>query len=103
MKIYLDDIRIPPDESWTWVKTPLVAITLLKEGMVKEISLDHDLGDDKEIGTGYDVLLWIEEKVFTENFKSPKIYIHTANVSARKKMELALKNIEQYILKNQLT
>jgi hypothetical protein len=30
--------------------------------MVQELSLDHDLGDDAR-GTGYDVILWIEEAV----------------------------------------
>lgn len=27
---------------------------------MSEISLDHDLGDDEQHGTGYDVILWIE-------------------------------------------
>jgi len=30
-----------------------------------EISLDHDLGDD-DSGTGYDVVLWIEEAVVVD-------------------------------------
>nr|WP_309249558.1 cyclic-phosphate processing receiver domain-containing protein [Paraburkholderia sp. CNPSo 3272] len=35
---------------------------LLESGIVEEISLDHDLGDDAR-DTGYDVILWIEEVV----------------------------------------
>ncbi|WP_439037769.1 cyclic-phosphate processing receiver domain-containing protein [Agarivorans sp. QJM3NY_25] len=34
---------------------------MLKTGEVTEISLDHDLGNDDH-GTGYDVVLWIEEQ-----------------------------------------
>ena len=30
-------------------------------------ALDHDLGDDQR-GTGYDVILWIENAVATEGF-----------------------------------
>lgn len=55
---------------------------------VSEISLDHDLGDD-ERGTGYHVLLWIEEMVALHNSKPPVIHIHTANPTARNRMEAA--------------
>lgn len=91
MKVYLDDIRIPPND-WEWVKWPKEAIKLLKTGKVTEISLDHDLGNDKK-GTGYDVILWMEEAVFNTSFIPPKIIIHTSNTSARKKMEAGVKNI----------
>jgi len=95
IKIYLDDERKTPT-GWIGVKTPKQAIDLLKKHDVEEISLDHDLGDDKNIGTGNDVLLWIEKQVFTNpKFKCPKIKIHTANPSARKKMELGLKSIKR--------
>lgn len=59
MKVYLDDERQTPF-GWTRVFWPDEAIALLEAGVVSEISLDHDLGDD-ECGTGYDVILWIEE------------------------------------------
>lgn len=93
MRVYLDDIRIPPSD-WVWVKWPKDAIKLLKTGRVTELSLDHDLGDDNK-DTGYDVLLWMEEQVATTSFIPPKIIIHTANISARRKMEAAVKNIER--------
>ena len=69
MKVFLDDVRAAPAE-WILVKWPNEAIRFLKSGKVSEISLDHDLGDD-ERGTGYDVLLWIEEQVITKGFKPP--------------------------------
>jgi len=97
IKIYLDDERKSPS-GWIGVTTPKQAIDMLKKYDVDEISLDHDLGDDIKIGTGNDVLLWIEEQVFTNNkFKCPKIKIHTANPSARKKMELGLRSIKRRI------
>ena len=95
MKIYLDDTRPVPNNSWTLTKTAQETIQYLISTNVEEISLDHDLGDDKENGTGYDVLFWIEEQVYTTiNYIPPKIInIHTANVVARKKMEQSLKSI----------
>ncbi len=92
VKVYLDDERKTP-AGWWRVYWSEEAIELLKTGNVKEISLDHDLGDD-ERGTGYDVVLWIEEAVFTQGFKPPKIKVHSANSSARLKMELGIKKIE---------
>lgn len=91
MKVYLDDERDTPN-GWQRVYWPEEAIELLKTGKVTELSLDHDLGDD-EHGTGYDVVLWIEEAVFTNNFIPPKMKVHSANASAREKMELGIKNI----------
>jgi len=92
IKLFLDDERQVPDNSWLKVKTVKDAINFLKNNIVDIISLDHDLGTDKECG--YDVLLWIEEQVFTNsNFVLPEIKIHTANPSARIKMKLALKRI----------
>jgi hypothetical protein len=92
MKIFLDDIRTPP-EGWVFVPTPSATINLLKSGLVEELSLDHDLGDDEGIGTGYDVLLWIERQVVLNGFKPPKIYIHSDNSSAKIKMQLAINSI----------
>jgi len=94
MKVYLDDLRKAP-EGWTHVYWPDEAITFLKTGQVDEISLDHDLGDD-ERGTGYDVVLWIEEAVATEGFYPPKIVVHSANSSARAKMELGIASIMKF-------
>jgi len=91
LKVYLDDERETP-VGWKRVYWPEEAIELLKSGLVEEISLDHDLGDDAH-GTGYDVVLWIEEQVIVNNFSPPRIKVHSANSSARQKMELGIKSI----------
>ena len=91
MKVFLDDERETP-AGWVRAYWPEEAIELLKIGEVTEISLDHDLGDD-EHGTGYDVVLWIEEAVLTRGFIPPVIKVHSANPSARQKMELGIANI----------
>ena len=95
MKVYLDDERSTPD-GWVRVYWPDEAIELLKTGQVQEISLDHDLGND-ERGTGYDVVLWVEEAVMTRGFVPPRMSVHSANSSARKKMELGIDAIKKYV------
>src|SRR6476620_4977694 len=95
MKVFLDDERgCPP--GWVSARWRADAIRLLETGEVTELSLDHDLGDD-ERGTGYDVVVWIEEAVATRGFEPPRITVHSANSSARQKMELGLQSIERLI------
>lgn len=94
MKVYLDDER-PTPPGWTPTRWPEEVIELLKTGQVEELSLDHDLGDD-EHGTGYDVLLWLEEQVATKGFKPPICKVHSANSSARIRMEKAITSIERF-------
>jgi len=89
MKLYLDDTRPPPD-GWVLCRWPDEVIKHIKRGGVEEISLDHDLGDDKR-GTGYDVLRWLEKKLHEDpSFPVPVIHIHTANPVAHKKMAMAV-------------
>ncbi|WP_038487633.1 cyclic-phosphate processing receiver domain-containing protein [Janthinobacterium agaricidamnosum] len=95
MKVYLDDERNTPD-GWIRVYWPDEAISLLAAGGVNEISLDHDLGDD-ERGTGYDVVLWLEEAVALRNFNPPMISVHSANSSARQKMEAGIAAIYRLV------
>lgn len=98
MKVYLDDERDTPD-GWVRTYTAKETIDLLKTGQVTDLSLDHDLGDDKKYGTGYDVLIWLEENVATRIFKPPaNIKIHSANVTARPKMEFAISCIKKFYL-----
>lgn len=92
MNVYLDDERKTP-ENWVRVYSPNDAIELLATGQVERISLDHDLGDDTR-GTGYDVVLWIEEMVATSGFKPPQILVHSANSSAREKMLAGVRKIQ---------
>ena len=94
MRVFLDDERQTPD-GWVRVWWPDEAIELLKSGQVTEISLDHDLGDDAR-GTGYDVVLWVEEAVAQHAFVPPKIHVHSANSSARQKMLAGIAAIERH-------
>lgn len=98
MKVYLDDERQTP-EGWERVYWPDEVITLLEKGVVTELSLDHDLGDDDR-GTGYDVVLWVEEAVIVNGFVPPKMKVHSANSSARLKMEAGIQSIEKQSGKN---
>ena len=104
MKVFLDDIRDCGD-TWLRVSRPSDVILLLQTGLVREISLDHDLGANKAWReyrdfeeTGYDVLEWIERKVVSCNFPPPIIHIHTDNPPARARMLAAVETIKKLSL-----
>lgn len=98
IKVYLDDERKTP-AGWVRAFWPDEVIEYLKSGNVSDISLDHDLGDDDR-GTGYDVLLWIEEQVHSNSeFVLPNINVHSANSSAVDKMLRAVASIKHYYSK----
>lgn len=45
MKLWVDDIRRPPNtEEWIWARTNREAILALRAGGIEECSLDHDMG-----------------------------------------------------------
>lgn len=46
MKLWVDDARTPPDDTWRWVTTSEEAIRWLQDACVSTISLDHDLGGE---------------------------------------------------------
>ena len=94
----MDDER-PTPEGWTRVYWPDEAIRLLETGNVVEISLDHDLCNDDR-GTGYDVVLWIEEGVATQGFSPPAISVHSANPSGRVRMEAGIASIQRLAARN---
>lgn len=98
MRVYLDDERKTPD-GWVRCYWPDEVIRLIEAGGVDEISLDHDLGDDSR-GTGYDVLVWLEEKVFFGLVSPPKIRIHSANPTGVSRMEMARQSIERMAAQN---
>ena len=93
MKVYLDDERATP-EGWVRCYWPDEAIRYLETRQVTHLSLDHDLGDDVR-GTGYDVVLWLEKTLHEDpTFPFPYVLVHSQNVSAKAKMELALRRMK---------
>lgn len=97
MKVFLDDVRSPPDDSWIRTLSANETIECLKTGQVTNLSLDHDLGDESIYGTGYDVLLWIEQSVYMSSFQPPIIRVHSANPVARARMFAAIRSINRQI------
>ncbi len=77
MKVWIDDVRHPPDGKWVWFKNSETAIDALRGyrrmGMkVEYISFDHDLGGDD---TTRPVVNWmIENEFYADDYN-----VHSAN------------------------
>lgn len=94
LRVWLDDERPMPSDFTNHVTTAQEAIDLLKTGQVDLISLDHDLGSENVYeNNGYVVAEFIEEFAFNNRcLPCIEVRIHTANSSARTKMESAIRN-----------
>ncbi len=86
-KLYLDDIRSPPDSSWAVVRSYDEFIAWIQtHGTPDEISFDHDLGDG--VPTGMDCAKWLVE---TER-PLLRFAVHSANPPGRENILGLLRN-----------
>ncbi len=98
MKIFIDDMRDPPDDSWTLVRKVEPAIKLLSmyPVAIKEISFDHDIEnrpDDetfKPIAYFFGTLMqWVKVECGLQgaDWQMPKVTIHSINPVGSKEIQ----------------
>jgi len=104
MKLWLDDTRVAP-LGWIHVKDAPDAIFHLGLycDVIVAVSLDHDLGDTPDCGTGYDVITWMESMVYSTDYVAPRILIHTANPVGRARMQVVSERIDMKMNSRTLT
>lgn len=91
LKIFVDDLRNPPDDTWIVARTVTEAIRILATMPVGEISLDHDIshqvsldGNSRPYHCSEDftaVAYFLGERypTYSSAKQPPKITIHSAN------------------------
>lgn len=74
IKMYIDDVRCPPDDDWILVRSSDEAVAwVTQNGMPDFISFDHDLG-------GEDTTMVFLKKIVELGLKPPNNYhVHSAN------------------------
>jgi hypothetical protein len=93
MNVFFDDIRDAPDDSWTVVRDPEVLKDMLVSGVVRNLSLDHDIQYWTESGvevTGYTLLCYMEA---TGNVPKGRIFVHSQNPVGRMKMMVVIQRL----------
>ncbi len=88
MKLWVDDVRTPPDASWVWVNHPDIAIWMLDNHYIHEMSLDHDLGIDVSGNVGDDLTTRPVVLHMCETGRWPKrVRVHSQNPIGRTWLE----------------
>jgi hypothetical protein len=104
MKLWVDDIR-PAPEDWKWIKNAQEFVTYeilghICEGNVKEISFDHDLGEESS-QNGYQLLNLLEEMIAFKLLPKenvPILSVHSMNPVGRKNIQAAIESIKRLSL-----
>lgn len=95
MKIYLDDLRDPPDASWTIARTFDEFRELVdSDEPIGAISFDNDLGEGEM--EGYDILKWLAEYRPELLVGEQDIEFHSANPKAVENMEAFLQSCRDH-------
>lgn len=99
MKLYLDDLRTPVDESFVIVRSFDEAVRFVRlNGVPEFISFDHDLGADKNgwpLPTGYDFAKWLVNSDLDRAIRIPQNFsfkVHSQNPVGAKNIEALLNN-----------
>lgn len=103
MKLWHDNIRRPPDDSWTWARTNAEALLVLQSHSVEEASLNHDLGlhdfdpdqPDADLRVAPDAHLQpdgyaLVREMIAKDLVPPSITIHSWNPVGARRMANAL-------------
>lgn len=109
-KLYLDDLRELPDNTYILARSYDEAIEYIKNnGIPDYISFDHDLGVDSDsnlLPTGYDFAKWLVEMDMDDIYIFPSgfdFFVHSANPVGKVNIETYLNNYLEYKFKNNNT
>lgn len=77
MKLYIDDVRCPPDDGFVVLRTSEEALQYVREhGWPNFMSLDHDLGGDDTVMV---FLRRLVDEIWDQKTLPPHYYVHSAN------------------------
>lgn len=90
MKLFVDDLRDPPDDSWQVARSTSEAVRMCQAIWPSDLALDHDLGGDDRI---MDFLKILQE--MGEGRPIPSWTVHSANPVGRKNIESFMNSWEK--------
>lgn len=93
IKLYVDDVRIPPDKDWKLARTITEAVRILATTPVSEVSLDHDIcyvntDSGRVPEETFEAVAWYIALMPKEH--RPVVKIHSGNPLADKKLKAIL-------------
>ena len=107
MKLYVDDIRRVPDDSWHLVRSNTEAIRILATQQVDEVSIDHDIacylvtGQEHTSNETFQPVAYFIANMPKEN-RPKTVRIHTANPVGGDMMASILQGTVDNIIRDDL-
>jgi hypothetical protein len=102
LKLWLDDERPVPDDSWTPIRSADEFSTVFQRFPhdIAEISFDHDIASYNRLTgeeiTGYHCLCMVEKFWrYNADFKLPRMAVHSANAAGRRRMQLVINRLTE--------
>lgn len=94
LKLWIDDIRDAPDDSWVVARKVQEAIRLISHQRFTTISLDHDIENRPSDETFLPVAYFIGEKFNNDTFWADEleVIIHSINPVGAKEMQMVLED-----------
>lgn len=93
-KVWLDDIRRPPDDSWVVLTNGVQFYewlnTIYQTGQIDFISFDHDLGDDSPNGST--LARALVNRCLDYGIVIPSWSCHSSNPDGRKNIESVMRS-----------
>lgn len=93
MRLWVDDERPPPDDTWAWARSASDAYSAWENHEPTEISFDHDLGsggDTRQLATSILGLAQAGQR------QPPRWYVHSANPVGKEYLEGVLERADRY-------
>lgn len=94
-KLYVDDLRSPPDDTWDVARNFHKAISMLEDEIYDIVSLDNDIASfygNREM-MGYDILQWLIMCKLEGHTVPSTVLVHSANPVQHEKMQ---QDIDRY-------
>jgi len=100
MKLWVDDIRSAPDDTWNVARSATAAIRAIARYRheIKVVSLDHDISHQVQVGTvsrpypceeTFASVAYFMAEIYNEDWQ-PQIILHTSNRVAGDEMSAVL-------------
>lgn len=100
VKLFVDDLRSPPDRSWEVARTKAAVEWYLDNvGTPRFWSFDHDLGEGQE--SGFDIAKLLVERILDKSVDPGairSIHVHSANPVGAENIACLLRNLYDHLL-----
>ena len=91
MKLFVDDLRDPPDQTWVVARSSEIALKMCSSVWPRELALDHDLGGEDTVMIFLKGLyeLWDGKRPI------PSWNVHSGNPVGKKNIESYMRSWEK--------